>query len=474
MRGKTVFILNDTVVRSSLAQGTVLLDFIRRDQHLTGTREGCREGDCGACTVLLGRLKAGRVIYQAVVSCLLPLAEAAGCHVVTIEGLNRKELTPVQQAIVSEGGSQCGFCTPGIVVSLTAFLLDSRALASAEAVTAIEGNICRCTGYAALRRAIERLLRAVRPPLLAAPDRLQALIALGVLPAYFSTIGQRLQALPTDEPRTRAAKKNAVIVAGGTDLYVQQNEELPEKELLLLSRQQGFSGIWPDKDALLIGAAATVSDMMASPLLAAALPNLTGFLSRISATQVRNRASIGGNIVNASPIGDLSVMFLALDARVGLRGGRGRRVMAMRDFFLGYKKLAMRKNELLAWVRIPLAPNGLWFNFEKVARRRTQDIAAVNSAIGLDMAGKHIAAAWVSAGGVAPVPLFLPVASAFLAGKTVSAPVVRELAAIADREIAPISDVRGSAAYKRTLLRRLLIAHFLELFPDECDAGELL
>lgn len=474
MDREIAFILNDTDVRSGLPGGTVLLDFIRGEKRLTGTHTGCREGDCGACTVLLGRREQDRVFYRAVVSCLLPLAEAQGRHVVTIEGLNGMGLTAVQQAIVSEGGSQCGFCTPGIVVSLTGFLLNSMELQSDKAVTAIEGNICRCTGYASLKRAVERLLRDVRPQLPAARDRLAALIALGIIPGFFSGIAPRLRALDQAKPEAPKAKKAAaVLVAGGTDLYVQRGAELPEKELLFLSRQEGFSGVWPAADRIFIGAATPVADMMESPLLQAALPVPAGCLRRVASAPIRNRATIGGNIANASPIGDLSVIFLALDARVGLRGGKDSREMALRDFFLGYKKLALRQNEILAWISVPLTKNGIFFNFEKVARRRFQDIASVNSGLGLEMAGERIAAAHVSAGGVAPVPLYLRASSAFLAGKTVSPALVRELASVAENEIAPISDVRGAAAYKRSLLRRLLFAHFLTLFPEHIAAGEL-
>jgi xanthine dehydrogenase small subunit len=475
MNSEISFLLNEREVRTGLPAGTVLLDFIRRDQRLTGTRQGCREGDCGACTVLLGTPAAGRVVYKTVVSCLLPLAEAQGCHVVTVEGLNGRDLTPVQQAIVSEGGSQCGFCTPGIVVSLTGFLLHDPDLQADDAVTAMEGNICRCTGYTSLKRAVERLLRAVGPSLAAAPDRLAALVELGVVPEYFAVVPKRLAALAPAAGRSSGEGNAAdLVVAGGTDLYVQRGAELPGKELLLLSRQQGFSGVWPSADRVTIGAATSVTEMMASPVLGAAFPWLAGCLRRVSSASIRNRATIGGNMANASPIGDLSVMFLALDARVGLRGPAGNREMALRDFFLGYKKLALAKEEVLAWVSVPLAKNGISYHFEKVARRRYQDIASVNSALGLESEDGLITAAHVAAGGVAPVPLYLRAASAFLAGKQVSAPLVRELAAVADAEIAPISDVRGSAAYKRSLLRRLLFAHFLELFPGRLAAGELL
>jgi xanthine dehydrogenase small subunit len=196
-------------------------------------------------------------------------------------------------------------------------------------------------------------------------------------------------------------------------------------------------------------------------------------LLSVSSTQIRNRATIGGNMVNASPIGDLSVIFLALDASVALFGPKGMRELPLREFFLGYKKLALQKGEVMVWVSIRVPENGWHFSFEKVARRRCQDIASVNSALGLQLASGRIVAAHVAAGGVAPVPLYLKAASAFLAGKRVVPGLARELALVADAEIAPISDVRGSAAYKRSLLRRLLAAHFLNLFPGSAGDGDL-
>ncbi len=479
MAVETVFILNDREVRTALPAGTALVDFIRDDQRLTGTRVGCREGDCGACTVLLGTPGARGLRYRAVASCLFPLADAAGCHVVTIEGLNPdgrnpSGLTPVQQAFVSEGASQCGFCTPGIVVSLTAFLLEDAGLELEDAVTAIEGNICRCTGYTAIRRALERMLNEVRPQAAVAPDRLAALIAAGVVPAYFTAISARLKALPVlGAGEGEKQPGDAVAMAGGTDLYVQRGPELAGRKLDLMSRREGFAAIWPEAERILIGAAATVSDLMESRLLAAAFPPLAGFLRQVSATQVRNRATVGGNIVNASPIGDLSVILLALDAAIGLRREGETRERKLSEFFLGYKQLDLQAGEVAAWVSVPLRRDGVRLHFEKVARRRRQDIASVNSAIGLEMDGERIAAAHVSAGGVAPVPLYLRRASAFLAGRPVTAETVREFIAVAGSETAPISDVRGAADYKRALLRRLLFAHFLELFPGRLQAGDL-
>ncbi len=474
MAAGIAFLLNGREVRTSLPPGTALVDFLRDGQRLTGTRIGCREGDCGACTVLLGRLEDGRVRYRAVASCLFPLGDVAGCHVVTIEGLNHDGLTPVQQDFVSEGASQCGFCTPGLVVSLTGFLLEDPALETEDAVSAVEGNICRCTGYAAIRRAIERLLREARPAALAAgPEgRLDALVGRGVVPAYFSGIPAQLRELPA-EAAPKREPADAVVVAGGTDLFVQRGPELAERKLRLLAHRDGFTGIWPAPDRLFIGAAATVAGLMESPLVAAVFPPLPGFLRLVSSTQVRHRATVGGNIVNASPIGDLSVILLALDAGIGLRCGARTRERKLRDFFLGYKKLDLKPGEVVAWLSLPVTRQGVRLHFEKVARRRRQDIASVNAAIGLEAEDGRITAAHAAAGGVAPVPLYLRRASAFLAGREVSPATVREFIGIAASETAPISDVRGATAYKQALLRRLLFAHFLELFPDRIGAGDL-
>ncbi len=466
------FFLNDRLVCTQKPAGSALIDFIRSDHHLTGTRIGCREGDCGACTVLLGRLEGWRVRYRSVASCLYPLADAAACHVITIEGLNRAELTPVQQVFVSEGASQCGFCTPGLVLSLTGFLLNSKTLSLEEALCAIEGNLCRCTGYMSIRRALDRLLLELRQRLEAAADRLLALIDLGVLPAYFTAMPPKLEDLTRRESEA-LSQGSALIVAGATDLAVQRGPELSGMELKFLSRQQELSSIWSDSKRIFIGAAVTVSDLMESDLLHRAWPSLRNALFLVSSEQIRNRATVGGNIVNASPIGDLSVILLALDATIGLRLHETLREMKLRDFFIAYKKTALGRSELLTWVSIPVRPEGALFHFEKVSRRRLQDIASVNSAMTLDMSGERIRIAHVSAGGVAAIPLYLEGVSKVISGQDVSVELVRNAMDQAEKEISPISDVRGSARYKRILLRRLLFAHFLELFPNRISAGDL-
>jgi xanthine dehydrogenase small subunit len=469
----TSFFLNDrerTVHRSG---GTVLLDVLRDDFRLTGTKEGCREGDCGACSVLLGIASPEGVRYQIVNSCLFPLGEAAGCHVVTIEGLNQPELSPVQKALIDEGAIQCGFCTPGLVVALTAFLLGGASISEAGGIAALGGNICRCTGHVAIRRAVGRLcgqlrdLDAAEGPV--SPARIAALVLGGILPPYFLEVSARLRALGENAaapvPRESPDVHPPVLVAGGTDLFVTQAGLLRDADLDFLSRRENLRGIRVEGDICRIGAATPLAEIETSPIIRRILPELGRHFVRISSPAVRNRATIAGNIANGSPAGDLSVIILALDASVVLAKGERRRTIPLRNFFRGYKVMDMAADEMIAEILFPVPDAATHFHFEKVARRAHLDIAGVSSAIGIRVEDGRIVAARLSAGSVAPVPLFLRNTSAFLAGKTISAETARAAAALAAGEISPIDDVRGSAEYRRALLPRLILAHFLTLFP---------
>ncbi len=460
--------VNGEKVVTRLPGGSVLLDFLRRERGLSGVKEGCREGDCGACTVLVGSPEGGRVRYRTAVSCLLPLADAENRHVVTIEGLNGAGLSPVQQAIVDQGATQCGFCTPGLVVSLTGFLLESPVLDMEEAAEAMEGNLCRCTGYASIRRAAAALVERFS----ALPEpaaRLPALVEAGVVPAYFLGMADKLAG------HDAVLDHGGALVAGGTDLYVQKPDELANGPVQLLTRRAGMAGIHrDDAGRVRIGAATPLEDLRRSPLLAETVPALAPALTLVSALALRNRATVGGNIVNASPIGDLTIMLLALGAELELGGERRERTVPLADFFLGYKKLALHHNEWLRAVFFTPPPGGASFRFEKVAKRAWLDIASVNSAACLRLEQGRIAAgARLSAGGVAPVPLLLRQAGRFLAGREPGAETLQGAVAAAAAEISPISDVRGSADYKRKLLGRLLAAHLLALAPGCLGARDL-
>lgn len=463
------FILNDKFIQTDKPAGMTLLDFIRYEMDMKATKIGCREGDCGACTVLEGKLFGDQVKYQTIVSCLTPLGNVHGKHIVTIEGINMAKLSPVQHMLVEHNGTQCGFCTPGFVISLTAFLLSTEKAGAEDAIAAIDGNICRCTGYKSIERAADglALLKAESGNL----DPQDWMIQKGYLPDYFNDIPRILEKIKLQPKPTRA---NGRIMGGGTDLMVQQPDEIFEQELDLFFDNSDLKQIEIIDGYCKIGAEVTASQIIESPILHKYFPKLKQHFKLISSTPIRNMGTLAGNIVNGSPIGDLSIFFLALNADIFLSLNSKKRKLPLKDFFLDYKKLNKSDNEFIESIGFLLPDNSNYFNFEKVSKRQYLDIASVNSAISLKMDGHTITSAHVSAGGVSPVPLYLKKTSAFLKGKSISTETIIGVNAIAQEEISPISDIRGSKEYKRLLLRQLIFAHFIELFPEKILVSDLL
>lgn len=533
----TVFILNDRVVRTDISPGTTLLDFIRYHHGLKGTKIGCREGDCGACTVLEGVLSgpdrlsavgadvssavvgAGQsaampeaakgamqgmaesyITYRTIVSCLTPLGNAHGKHIVTVEGLNMDMLSPVQQAFADHNGTQCGFCTPGFVVSLTGHAITAINSDSVAAIASMDGNICRCTGYKSIERAaisVSRILKDKDPS-----NPLSWLVAQGVVPSYFMKVPAMLQGLRDELVHTGPGKQQGkqgrmatskesrlketpvgpgpVILGGGTDLMVQRPDEVADSQPLFLLDRSVMRGIRRDGSQVVIGASTTAGDIMQSALMQELFPGLKGHFRLISSDPIRNMGTLAGNLVNASPIGDLSIFFLALDATLVISPGADslhnpskHRTIPLKDFFVGYKQLNLQPGELVCALSFPVPAPASRFNFEKVSKRTHLDIASVNTAMSLEVSEHTIKACHASCGGVAPVPLYLRQTSTFLPGKPLLAATISEAAAILQQEISPITDVRGTVAYKRLLARQLFLAHFMQLFPDRFDLREL-
>ena len=469
------FMLNSEPISVEFGEGSPVLDLLRMELDSKGTRRGCGEGDCGACTVLLGTRRGPGITYRAVNSCLLPAGELPGRHLVTIEGLNLlQDLSMVQSAIVDQGASQCGFCTPGIVVSLIGYLMGTLSPDPEGAVDAIGGNICRCTGYGSLIRAAKLICEAVPDSPASDPcsiGHLDHLVRCSVLPEWFPGTAE---ALLEDCVETGAdgEPKDALIVAGGTDLMVSSPDEIISRPLTFLSRDPALSEISVLDGVCSIGAAATVSDIMESDA-AAGIIGLEAALRLVSSTQVRNLATAGGNIVNASPIGDLSVILIALGAMLSIDGRFGPRKVPIAGFHTGYKVMDLRPGEMIREISFPLPERGEGFSFEKVSMREHLDIASVNSAALFSLVNGRIASASLSAGGVAPVPLMLSRTSELLKGKSPSSGLAVEASRSAMAEVSPIDDVRGTAEYKRTLLGRLVLAHFIRLFPGDVHPGEL-
>nr|MBA4185542.1 FAD binding domain-containing protein [Acidobacteriota bacterium] len=401
-----------------------------------------------------------------------------------VEGINRpnNELTEVQRVMVDESGTQCGFCTVGFVMSLTGFFLDETEKSCEMAISSIDGNICRCTGYKSIERAAKRVSgrwSAVSGQK-NSENNLDVAIKKGIVPNYFSEIKEKLVQLKQETNRPLTTDHRPLFVGGGTDLYVQRPEELIYASAENLFDDADLRFIEETNEFIELGASVTVTDLLVSPVMQKLFPNLYKHLKLVSSTPIRNMATLAGNFVNASPIGDMTVWFLALNASIVFNNNRE---IPLSELYLGYKTLAKSENEFIKMIRF--RKDVQHFNFEKVCKRTFLDIASVNTAISLrvssptvkegfpnhDKARAHawatdtvIVDAHVSAGGVAPIPLYLKKTSEFLRGKEISDETIFEANEIIQSEISPISDVRGSAEYKRLLLRQLFIGHFVELF----------
>ncbi|WP_397364673.1 FAD binding domain-containing protein [Olleya sp. R77988] len=463
------FILNNKTIKTPEHSGMTLLDFVRYHQRLTGTKIGCREGDCGACTLLVGELKNNTIEYQSITSCISPLGNAHGKHIVTIEGTNLKDkLTTQQEAMKANYATQCGFCTPGFVVALTGFALSNSNKNYSNAIDAISGNICRCTGYKAIEKAAHQVVEKLENQ---EENSFNWLIENEFIPEYFESIPKRLKDIEIKDLNQPKGK----YVSGGTDLYVQQADHLADNNVHLIAEKDYLKGIKIENEICTIGTNATVSDLWNHTQLNSILPNLKKHLKLVSSEQIRNMASLGGNLVNASPIGDMTILFLALNSNITILNSEEKeRSLALKNFYQGYKTYDLKNDELLKSIQFKLPTENSFFNFEKVCKRTHLDIASVNSAIHLSIENDKIFEAHVSIGGVAAIPKYLHETSAFLIGKPLASETIIEANQILQNEISPISDVRGTSDYKRLLGRQLFFAHFTTLFPKQFTLNDFV
>ena len=462
------FILNNKKIKKEKPRGSLLLDFVRYDKSLTGTKIGCREGDCGACTVLIGDLIDGQMNYQQVTSCLTPLGNVQGKHVVTVEGLNMEDLSPVQKFMVNESGTQCGFCTVGFVVSLTGFCLSNSEPSYKDAIAAIDGNICRCTGYKSIERAAKHITGSLTGK--DQNETIQWLVDQAFIPSYFNQIPAMLKELsPVKDPH-----RNGTLVGGGTDLYVQKYDQLIDQDVNLIVNSSELRFTEVQNGVCSLGAGNSATDMLESDDLQAMFPQLAEHIKLVASSPIRNIATLGGNFVNASPIGDFTVFFLALNSKLKLTENNQNRTILLKDFYKGYKDLDKSAGEIISAITFDIPDRNSQFNFEKVSKRITLDIASVNSAVQISVSDNKITQIHLSAGGVAPIPLYMGKTCTFLRGKELSPRNIKSANEVLQSEISPISDVRGSAEYKRILLRQLYYAHFIKLFPNQFTLEQLI
>ena len=458
MRDHLLICVNGQPQRVAGAQAfQSLSNFLRYDLTLIGTKVVCSEGDCGSCTVLIGRNEDGRIKYRAITSCIHFLYQLDGAHVVTIEGLTPgDQLNAVQEAMVRCHGAQCGFCTPGFVVSLcSAIERGQRDKDSLRA--ALVGNLCRCTGYESIVRAGLEADRAAlnRVDDLYPPTPLMSMMtAAHGEPVLIHACGKAFFKPTTlaDAAEFRAANPGCVIVAGGTDVGVQMNKFMRDPQVVMsLAGLSELRHITSNSGVMTVGACATLTEL--EDATKDCCPELHGMLRRHGSPLIRNAGTLAGNIANGSPIGDAMPALFVLGAEIELAGrGESSRRVDINDFYTGYRATVMRPDELIARVHIPLpSPNEL-FKLYKVSKRHDLDISSFTAAFYATLReGGVIDRIRIAYGGVGPVILRLPKTEAFLTGQPMNDDTMGAAGELARTEITPISDVRGSTEFRLQL-----------------------
>ncbi|ATJ82951.1 xanthine dehydrogenase small subunit [Halomonas beimenensis] len=450
---------------SDVTADTSLLELLRTRLGQTGTKEGCASGDCGACTVAIGEPDAdGELVYHNANACITPAHQVDGCHLVTVEGLARGErLHPAQAAMVDCHGSQCGFCTPGIVMSLFTLYENQRRrpapLTQDRLEEALGGNLCRCTGYRPIRDAALKMVDYPQAdPEWAEDTRLAGNVAWLRRPRNGEPAAEGHYVAPQDLAALRALKAKrpeARLVAGGTDLWLETTQQLKALDDIIDVRQVAeLNAIEETAEGWWIGAAVTLARL--TPLLAEPYPAFAHLMHRFASSQIRNRATLGGNIANASPIGDTPPVLLALDARLRLDGPRGTRELPLADFFLDYKRTALAGDEFIAAIFLPRPAEGTNLKVWKLSKRREDDISAVLGAFAWRLEDGVMRDVHLAFGGMAAIPRRAPAAEAALEGRTPDADAFAEARAALAGELTPMSDVRGSADYRRLAAGNLL------------------
>jgi xanthine dehydrogenase small subunit len=444
-----------------------LSEFLREELGLSGTKVVCAEGDCGSCTVLLGRVATGpagaaRIDYRPVTSCIQYVAQLDATHVVTVEGLEYDGgPNPVQRAMVDHHGAQCGFCTPGFVTAMCG-LFDARPEPSrCEVQRALVGNLCRCTGYDSILAAAAHVDGTAMRPL----DKLypEAALLKELKRAAAESVavhdGERTIFKPVtleEAVSRRGAHKQATVLAGGTDLGVVWNKKKGRPadliylgDLAELRQSRVAGGVWS------IGAGVTLADLEREA--AERLPTYAAMLARFGSPPIKYAGTLGGNLVNGSPIGDTIPALLVLNAEAEIAGGAGSRRVNLNEFYTGYRRTVLKPDELLAAVHVPLPKDDELLACYKVSKRRDLDISSFTAAVWMKAEGDTIGAMRIAYGGVAATVVRLPQTEAALVGQPLKEATWRNAGRIARSEIKPISDVRGSAEYRSTLAANILV-----------------
>ncbi|HNX01379.1 MAG TPA: FAD binding domain-containing protein [Candidatus Cloacimonadota bacterium] len=486
---KIHFYLNDKEINLTIPPATSALQVIREHALLSGTKESCSEGDCGACTIAVGKWEYDRFVYRAYNSCIMPAVKMHGMHVVTVEGLGTpQKMHSIQQAMLDCHGTQCGFCTPGFIMSLFCVFSNTPEPTMEEVQLALEGNLCRCTGYEAIYRAVEQV-----------KEWKKGHANHEFYPRHFLSIQETLQEFtkkvifvedkenPIDPVKDFHLpgsmqdlfeimakfhdRKEYRIIAGATDLMVDANiKEQWHPAYIDISNIPELKIIKDDPKYVRICAGVTQSEIIESDCVANRIPILAKVAARMGSRQTRNAATMVGNIANASPIADGASALLGMNAELEIISKDSIRQIPLESFYKDYKVTDLKHGEIIGAVMVPHQKG--FCSFEKTAKRIAVDISTINSYLNIEVENGLVTYARISFGGIAKYPILAHKTQEFLLNRRINEKVIEEASEIAVKEFSPISDVRGSAEYRKLLIRNHIRKHLLAFLEANEKGGE--
>ncbi len=469
------FRLNGWLVQTECKPAETALELLHRF-GMQSVKEVCSEGDCGACTIAIGEIWESKLRYKSITSCIYPATKLHGKHVVTTEGLGTPDkMHFIQKVLFDNHGTQCGFCTPGIVMSVFALLMENGNPSLADFKTALEGNLCRCTGYKHIVKAGEELIKSMHNKLInkndILPESKEAIIKdLEAIPKEIKNFPMQVEdhypvdcyLMPKDldELYMLTSRGGYKFIAGATDLNVESNIRREfSKEYLDISEVIELTYIDELDGVVKIGSTATLTDIMNNAVIQKYFPALVDTIKIMSSTQIRNVATLGGNISNASPVADGASMLLGLEAKLLLDGGCGDRFITLSEFYKGYKDIDLDDCEYIEAIVVP-KKNYTYSGFIKSSKRKNVDISSVNSAMSVYIDEGDILGVTIAFGGVKEHPALANKTMEYLNFKPLTDEVIEKAAEIAAEEFTPISDVRGSDEYRSTLIKNHIKKHF--------------
>jgi xanthine dehydrogenase small subunit len=472
MRDELLLYINGRQVSVGGGQTFVpLSDYLRYQREKTGTKVVCAEGDCGACTVLLGKLEGDTLVYQPVNSCIQYLYQLDCTHIITIEGLTEGgKLNPVQEAMVACHGAQCGYCTPGMVMAMSGYFMtrsDALPVAPQEIRDALTGNLCRCTGYESILKAgcvVDSSKMSGFQQLFPQKGMIRAFKQHQPEPVRVEVDGRVFYKPVSVEDAVRFKQEHpkTTLISGGTDVSVLCNKRNFEPSVLMsVVHLPGLDTIEHDGDLLVVGAGVSLSRL--ENAVRTLIPELHQLLNVFGSPQIKNAGTLAGNIANGSPIGDTLPFLFVMGAEVELTGTGGSRRVDINCLYTGYKRMAVGNDEIITRIFIPLPKPEEMLKLYKVSRRSHLDIATFMAAFRMTMRGGTIDSIRIAYGGVGPVILRLSKTEAFLQGGALSEARFRQAGELALEEITPMSDVRGSRDFRNQLARNILLKFYQEI-----------